>query len=493
MGAPAAGADRQDSSIAAGHDDSNVVSGPGFAPAVSAGIPLPLAPRMLAAADAVAVVAAALLAKVTYLDWILNSHPPVEPYFVIALCMCATLYIVYNQMRLYEIESLKRPEIGFGSLLGGLLISLMAVLGLLYSVKEIGDLSRGWVFMWFGMTAATIVLVRFFFVRWVKRAMATGLLVQRIAIIGTKEFPVALASRIRASEGLSGAIDLYHFTPKYRDMRFVGGLPELEAAMATRPYDRVVVGISNSDAEAIRTTVKSLGAYTTELLLCTDLNPLPVATSSARQLAGIRTDVIHLVPKSEDWALIKRAMDVLVSAAALIVLAPFFLMIAIAIKLDTPGPVLFRQRRLGQNSSVFRIFKFRSMTVEEDGPVIVQATRNDGRVTRVGRILRSTSIDELPQLINVLLGDMSLVGPRPHAIANDHEFEQKFDLFSRRRRVKPGMTGWAQVNGFRGETRTNEDVSSRMEHDLYYIENWSIWFDIEILVRTVFVLARGAY
>lgn len=493
MDAPAGGAERRNSSLGIDADVLNVAASPEFAPLASAGIPVLVAPRVLAAVEAVNVLAAAMLAKSIYLDRMLNSHPPVEPYFLIALCMSATLYIVYNQMGLYEFQSLKRPEVGFGGILGGLLVSLMTVLGLLYSMKEIGDLSRGWVLMWLGFMAVSIVLVRVFFVRWVKRCLVTGLLVQRIAIIGTREFPTALASRIRASEGLSGAIDLYHFSPTDRDIRFVGGLPELEAAMALRPYDRVVVGIAGGDDEAIRKIVKSLGAYTTDLLLCTDLHPPPVATSSAGQLTGIRADVIHLVPRSEDWAPVKRGMDVIVSAAALILLAPLFLIVAVAIKLETRGPVLFRQRRLGQNSSVFRIYKFRSMTVEEDGPVIVQATRNDHRVTRVGRILRSTSIDELPQLINVLLGDMSLVGPRPHAIANDHEFEQTFDLFSRRRRVKPGITGWAQVNGFRGETKTTDDVRRRMEHDLHYIENWSIWFDIEILVRTVFVVARGAY
>jgi len=167
--------------------------------------------------------------------------------------------------------------------------------------------------------------------------------------------------------------------------------------------------------------------------------------------------------------------------------------VALAIKIDSPGPVFFRQRRYGQNNSIFRIFKFRTMAVTEDGPTVKQAERDDPRVTRMGRILRRTSIDELPQLLNVLTGDMSIVGPRPHALAHDQLFEQKLDLFSRRRRVRPGLTGWAQVHGFRGETKTTEDIRSRMQHDLYYIDNWSIWLDIEIITRTVFVLFRGAY
>ena len=189
----------------------------------------------------------------------------------------------------------------------------------------------------------------------------------------------------------------------------------------------------------------------------------------------------------------KGLLDYAVAGVALFLLAPLLAVVAIAIKLDSSGPVFFRQRRLGQNNQVFRIFKFRTMTVAEDGERVIQAQRNDPRVTRVGKFLRRTSLDELPQLINVLTGTMSLVGPRPHAVAHDEEFEQKLDLFSRRRRVRPGLTGWAQVHGYRGETRTTADIRHRMQHDLYYIDNWSLWLDMEIMVRTAFVLFRGAY
>ena len=166
-------------------------------------------------------------------------------------------------------------------------------------------------------------------------------------------------------------------------------------------------------------------------------------------------------------------------------------MVALAIKLESKGPVLFRQRRLGQNQKVFQVYKFRTMSVMEDGGVVKQAERNDSRVTRVGRLLRRTSMDELPQLINVLKGEMSIVGPRPHAVVHDEEFMRQLGHYSRRHRVKPGITGWAQVNGLRGETRTSEQLTRRMEHDLYYIANWSIWFDLEIMLRTFVILLPG--
>ena len=189
----------------------------------------------------------------------------------------------------------------------------------------------------------------------------------------------------------------------------------------------------------------------------------------------------------------KRLLDVTVACIALVALLPVMALVALAIKLESRGPVFFRQRRYGRNDDVFRIFKFRSMTVTEDGHNIEQAKPNDARFTRVGKFIRATSIDELPQLLNVLLGQMSIVGPRPHALAHDREFEQKLDLFSRRRRVLPGITGWAQVNGYRGETKTLADIRTRMEMDLYYIDKWSIWLDLEIMVRTVVTVIRGAH
>ena len=166
------------------------------------------------------------------------------------------------------------------------------------------------------------------------------------------------------------------------------------------------------------------------------------------------------------------------------------ILVAVLIKLDSPGPIFFVQRRYGFNQQPFRIIKFRTMRALDDGPAIRQARRNDPRLTRVGRCLRRWNIDEVPQLFNVLTGDMSLVGPRPHALSHDREYEQRISRYARRHNVKPGITGWAQVHGYRGETDTDEKMRKRVEHDLYYIDNWSLWLDCKIIVRTV--LSRSA-
>jgi len=187
----------------------------------------------------------------------------------------------------------------------------------------------------------------------------------------------------------------------------------------------------------------------------------------------------------------KRVFDIVVSALALLALSPLLLVCALLIRLESKGPALFFQRRYGFNRETFRIVKFRTMTTMEDGREIKQATVNDPRVTRIGRVLRRYNIDELPQLFNVLRGDMSLVGPRPHALAHDQLFERRIALYARRHNVKPGITGWAQVNGLRGEIDSPEKIRQRVEHDLYYIDNWSLLFDVWIMLLTVF--SRKAY
>lgn len=187
----------------------------------------------------------------------------------------------------------------------------------------------------------------------------------------------------------------------------------------------------------------------------------------------------------------KRCIDVVAAGAGLLALLPLLAVVAIAIKLDSSGPVLFRQRRCGFNGRRFQIYKFRTMSVLEDGPTIAQAQCSDSRVTPLGKWLRRTSIDELPQLLNVLEGSMSLVGPRPHALAHDTQFDKVVRNYAFRHRVKPGLTGWAQVNGCRGPTPTPRDIERRVEHDLWYIDNWSFGLDLTIMLQTIVEVMRS--
>ena len=258
----------------------------------------------------------------------------------------------------------------------------------------------------------------------------------------------------------------------------------IEIARPLAP-DAVFIIVPWSDSETIDQCVKGLLTIPAEIHLGPERILERFENARISKLGQITSLQLTRQPLSPFEIFQKRAFDLVVASGALATLVPLFLCVALLIRLDSRGPVFFKQRRYGFNQRPFRIIKFRTMTTTEDGDVVVQATRNDGRVTRVGHWLRRWSIDELPQLLNVIKGDMSLVGPRPHALSHNREYEQKISLYARRHNVKPGITGWAQVNGLRGETDTDEKMRRRVEHDLHYIDNWSLWFDIRILLLTI--------
>lgn len=219
------------------------------------------------------------------------------------------------------------------------------------------------------------------------------------------------------------------------------------------------------------------------------LGPQPVldrfTKAAVHRIGGIAS--LHLVrpPLTIAERAIKRIVDIVVAATLIVVLLPVFAIVALAIRLETRGPVFFVQRRYGFNQQTFRILKFRTMNVAEDDRALRSVSRSDVRVTRIGRLLRRTSVDELPQLLNVLLGEMSLVGPRPHALAHNQRYERTIADYARRHNVKPGITGWAQIHGLRGEVATEDTMRARVDHDLYYIDNWTLGLDLRILGHTV--------
>jgi Undecaprenyl-phosphate glucose phosphotransferase len=257
----------------------------------------------------------------------------------------------------------------------------------------------------------------------------------------------------------------------------------------------ILIAIPWSDSarlDLIRELIKSI-PVAARLLPDMRVRALTNYTSSARR--RVLAIEVQRAPLSAGERLIKRTLDIALAAVALTFFMPLMVHTAIAIKLDGPGPVIFRQNRKGFNGRHFVMFKFRTMTVQENGPDVTQATRDDIRVTPIGRLLRSSSIDELPQLLNVLRGDMSLAGPRPHALAHDNQFEKILSDYAFRHHVKPGITGWAQCNGARGATPSLAHIAERVRLDLWYINNWSLWLDIQILIKTFFevIRKRNAY
>jgi undecaprenyl-phosphate galactose phosphotransferase/putative colanic acid biosynthesis UDP-glucose lipid carrier transferase len=257
----------------------------------------------------------------------------------------------------------------------------------------------------------------------------------------------------------------------------------------TESIDYIFLLLKWDRPHLINTLARMLRVLPIPVHLLPDENVATFLSARSGTIGTTLTVELQRAPLSDAEQFVKRAFDIVTSAILLVLISPLMLITAALIKLDSPGPALFRQKRNGFNGRVFSIYKFRSMQVLEDGDRIRQATRNDPRVTRLGRWIRKTSIDELPQLLNVLFGDMSLVGPRPHAVAHNSEYEALLANYAYRHHVKPGITGWAQVNGFRGETQTLDSMARRVEYDLWYINNWSFWLDFRTLIKTALLVS----
>jgi Undecaprenyl-phosphate glucose phosphotransferase len=259
----------------------------------------------------------------------------------------------------------------------------------------------------------------------------------------------------------------------------------------THPIQEILLCINWANLESAEKILERLRVLPVPVLLVADRRVRAILPNSLSNVGSVLAIEVQRASLTAFEQALKRTLDVAGALTGLILLLPLLAIVSVAIKLDSKGPVLFRQVRIGFSGRAFRIYKFRTMTVTEDGDVIPQARRNDSRVTRIGRLLRRTSIDELPQLLNVLKGEMSLVGPRPHALAHDNQYTRLIANYSFRHHMKPGITGWAQVCGFRGATPTMDLMEQRLEHDLWYINNWSIWLDIKtVLLTTVRVMSQ---
>lgn len=254
----------------------------------------------------------------------------------------------------------------------------------------------------------------------------------------------------------------------------------------------VYIAVSLENSHLVEQLYLDLANENIDIHWIPNIYSLDLINHSVKEMAGLPLLTLSESPLIGNHLLFKAIEDRVIALIALILLSPLMLVVAILIKLDSPGPVFFRQSRTGWNGREFHIWKFRSMRVqEEQGREVIQATRDDDRVTLVGRFIRRTSIDELPQLFNVLSGKMSLVGPRPHAIEHNTDYDKRIRAYMTRHRIKPGITGLAQINGYRGETDTLDKMKKRVEYDMQYINNWSFWLDLEILLKTIPALLRN--
>ena len=270
-----------------------------------------------------------------------------------------------------------------------------------------------------------------------------------------------------------------------------GSLASLPEYIKREHVEAIFIALPMTSQPRLQKILDELRDTTASIYFAPDIFIYDLIQARIDHINGIPVVAVCETPFYGVNGMVKRASDLVLASIILLLLVPLLIAIAIAVKATSPGPVLFRQRRYGLDGREIVVYKFRSMTVVEDGAAVVQATRNDRRITPLGAFLRKSSLDELPQFVNVLQGRMSIVGPRPHAVAHNETYRKLIKGYMMRHKVKPGITGWAQVNGCRGETDTDDKMRARVEHDLTYIDHWSIWFDIKILILTVF--SRKAY
>lgn len=269
----------------------------------------------------------------------------------------------------------------------------------------------------------------------------------------------------------------------------IGKLSDIIQLLEDTGVKKVYLALSLDQAGLIQPLYLNLVERHIDVIWAPDIFGINLMNHSVRELAGVPLIYLSESPLIGSSALVKRTMDLTLSSIALLIASPVMWIVALAIKLNSPGPVIFKQQRHGWDGELITIYKFRSMKLhEEDQGKVTQAKHNDARLTGVGKFIRRTSLDELPQLFNILKGNMSLVGPRPHAIAHNEQYQQQINAYMTRHRVKPGLTGLAQVNGYRGETKELRQMEARVKYDLAYINDWSVWLDIQILFRTIFVL-----
>jgi len=270
----------------------------------------------------------------------------------------------------------------------------------------------------------------------------------------------------------------------------LGKMADIAAHVRAHGTKMIFISQPISAQPRIRKLLDELQDTTASVYFLPDIYVFDLMQARFDNVGGMPVIAICESPFTGINSMVKRASDIVLALAIQVLLLPLMLLIALAVKLSSPGPVIFRQRRYGLYGEEIIVYKFRSMTVTDDGPVVVQAKQNDTRVTRVGAFLRRSSLDELPQFINVLQGRMSIVGPRPHAVAHNEQYRKLIKGYMLRHKVKPGITGWAQVNGMRGETETLDKMEARIHYDLDYLRKWSLWLDIWIILKTVQVVLK---
>jgi len=443
---------------------------------------------LVGAIDALVVV---LVGGVVYWSYVGWSSETDQMYLTVIALNAGLMVGAFRYAGLYDFETIVAwpKDMRRTTALCGLVF--LVPLALVFALKISGEFSRVWFFSSFLGTAFLICVLRGVFRYLLGRLARAGLLARNVAIVGVGGQARHLVDELRKRDvpwkRIVGIFDdrKTRIDGEVNGFPVLGDLDDLVGYVRRGLVHDVVITLPWNADERLVSIIGRLRNLPVHVYLGSDLIGYHFPGHRRRHLEGVPVLEIASVPLSGWSGLVKAVEDRILAILALAVLSPLLLSIALAIKLDSRGPVLFRQARYGFNNEVIIVNKFRTMVHDRPPEVgVPQASRDDTRVTRVGRVLRRMSFDELPQLLNVLRGSMSMVGPRPHAVEHNEQYAALIGGYHGRHRVKPGITGWAQVNGLRGRTTTVEQMRQRVEYDVYYIENWSPWLDARIIIRT---------
>ncbi len=445
----------------------------------------------------------AVLGFVIYLAYVDYEGENANVIYLGAVLIAATANMaIFQALDLYRMPAFNTFVRSFTRIVFAWTVVMAGMMALAFFSKVSADFSRVWIASWYASGLVALFGERLALSFLAKRWIREGRLYRRAVIVGGGPEAEQLIKALEASADTDiRIVGIFDDRGPDRVSPLIAGYPKLgnidelvEFARHSR-LDLLVVSLPVTAEKRLLELLKKLWVLPVDIRLSAHTNKLRFRPRTYSYIGNVPFIDISDKPIA-DWDYVKKWLfDKIVATLALVALAPLMGLIALAIKLDSKGPVLFRQKRLGFNNEQIDVFKFRTMYADAtDAEASKLVTKDDPRVTRVGRILRKTSLDELPQFFNVAKGDLSLVGPRPHALkakAADKLYADAVDGYFARHRVKPGVTGWAQINGWRGETDTQEKIQRRVEHDLYYIENWSVTFDLYILLMTPFALLKG--
>ena len=447
---------------------------------------------LAAALDLIVITLSSLVAGVAYQHFALGSEVDTSALLGIG-ANSGLLFVLLTASRgFYRTRALLSATKQINRIISTWISVLLMVTALLFLLKVGSSYSRGST-MAFGLLGLPLLLgsrmiIRKELSKWILAGTLSG---PRCILIGDQEELHELSALDLQQKFGIREVGRFEFPVLAEIDQEVGIIDAAVAAARSANAEQVLLALGWADTRRRDLVSRALRVLPLPVLLLPDRFARPIFAQATAEFAGPTPIELQRAPLTRIELAAKRVLDLTLAAMGLVLLLPLLLVVSIAVKIDSRGPVIFRQRRKGFNGHEFMIWKFRTMTVLENGHNICQVRRDDDRVTRIGRLLRATSIDELPQLVNVLCGEMSLVGPRPHAVAHDDEYGRSIGKYAFRHHVKPGITGWAQVNGFRGETRELSLMKERIDLDLWYINNWNFWLDLWIIVRTCFEVARS--